>query len=88
MISISIISISRRILPEVVLSASLSFALLILDNDNQSKYSVVHFCTTLPSATGSGEYYILIVFIFFIECIPVLGRLEEVQREGDLLCFL
>ena len=33
------------------------------------------FCTTLPCATRSGEYYILIVFIFFIECIPVLGFL-------------
>ncbi len=90
--SSSIISISRRILPEIVLYASFSFALLILYNDNnQSKYSVVHFLYNVTLC-----YYILIVFIFFIECIPVLMRLvsrtswqpEEVQREGDLLCFL
>ncbi len=40
--------------------------------------------------TGSGEYYIFIVSIFFIECIPVSRtswQPEEVQREGDLLCF-
>ena len=36
--------ISSSILPYLsFLSASLTFALLMLDNDNQSKYSVVHF---------------------------------------------
>ena len=64
-------------------------------SDSSSRCMII-FCTTLPCATGSGEYYILIVSIFFIKCIPVVGRLvsrtswqpEEVQREGDLLCFL
>ena len=56
----------------------------------KAKIVLFIFCATLPSATGSGEYYIIIVFIFFIECIPVLGYLHSratLQPEAPIYLY-